>query len=319
MLKFLKVKNEVYLRAALLVIIAGFILAFQDSLVKFVSSETSFWQFQTIRSSYNLLLLIFISSFWFHPSILIPKNIPSVLFRSSFLIICMFCFFCAAPSLTFSQMATGLYTYPMFLVILAVLFLGEQLNIWRFLSLTSGVVGAVLILQPWDNNFTFLQLFPILAGFFYACNLVCVRKYCKDESPLALTATVAVCFLISGILGGQFVDLFTIGSTLKEEMPFIAVGWPEVSLFLFLIAGVASACNLSGNLCLVKAYQSAESSWLAPLDYLYLIFALVWGKILFDQLPNIFACFGILLIISSGVLVALQTVLLSNSPTLKLK
>ena len=57
-------------------------------------------------------------------------------------------------------------------------------------------------------------------------------------------------------------------------MPYIAIGWPELTTFAFFIAVIASFFNLTGNLCLVRAYQSSESSFLAPLDFLYLIFAI---------------------------------------------
>ncbi len=56
-------------------------------------------------------------------------NLPKVAFRTVFLILCMFCFFCAAPTLTFAQMAVGLYTYPIFVVIFAVFLLNENLLI----------------------------------------------------------------------------------------------------------------------------------------------------------------------------------------------
>ena len=47
-------------------------------------------------------------------------------------------------------------------------------------------------------------------------------------------------------------------------MPYIAIGWPELTTFAFFIAVIASFFNLTGNLCLVRAYQSSESSFLAP-------------------------------------------------------
>ena len=44
--------------------------------------------------------------------------------------------------------------------------------------------------------------------------------------------------------------------------------------------------NVVANLCLARAYQSAESSWLAPIDYSYLIFATFWGFVLFAEVPT---------------------------------
>ena len=91
----------------------GFLLAFQDSLVKYAAEWTSFWQFQTLRSIFNLFLLVIVPPlFGIKLSKLLPKNIIMVIFRTLFLVLCMFFFFCAAPKLTVAEMATGLYTYP---------------------------------------------------------------------------------------------------------------------------------------------------------------------------------------------------------------
>ncbi len=233
-------------------------------------------------------------------------NIPKVAFRTVFLILCMFCFFCAAPALTFAQMAVGLYTYPIFVVIFAAFLLNEKMNYLKISALFLGVLGAGLVLKPWAVDFSKFQMLPVFAGFFYACNLFVLRKYCSNESPLAMTFAVAIGFMISGLLGGYVVDNFILEDALKENMPFIGIGWPDLTSFTIAIVAVASLFNLSGNLCLVKAYQTSESSFLAPLDFLYLIFALFWGKIMFDTLPDLMGLLGIFLILSSGVVVAFQ-------------
>ena len=285
----------------------GFLLAFQDSLVKFAADGTSFWQFQTLRSGCNFLLLILVPLFLsIKLSVLKPMNIPKVAFRTVFLILCMFCFFCAAPTLTFAQMAVGLYTYPIFVVIFAIFLLKEKINYLKMSALFSGILGAGLVLKPWVADFSKLQMLPVLAGFFYACNLFVLRKYCANESPLAMTFAVAIGFMISGLLGGYVVDNFVVDEAFRENMPFIATGWPDLTSFAIFIAIVASLFNLSGNLCLVKAYQTSESSFLAPLDYLYLIFALFWGKVMFNTLPDLMGLLGIFFILLSGVTVAIQ-------------
>jgi drug/metabolite transporter (DMT)-like permease len=62
--------------------------------------------------------------------------------------------------------------------------------------------------------------------------------------------------------------------------------------------------NVTGNILLAKAYQTAESSWLAPIDYSYLIFAAIWGKLLFDVWPTYLNIIGISFIAVSGILIA---------------
>ena len=218
----------------------------------------------------------------------------------------MFFFFCAAPKLTVAEMATGLYTYPIFVVFFAFLFLKERINKLKSSALFFGIAGALFVLKPWSTNFSVLQIFPVLAGFFYACNLFVLRKYCSNESPLAMTFAVATGFILSGCLGIFFLDYFLLGQSIKVQFPYIAVGWPELTFFALFMAIIASFFNLSGNLCIVKAYQTSESSFLAPLDFLYLIFAIFWGKIIFNTLPDTLALFGMFLILISGIIVAIQ-------------
>ena len=294
-------------QAILLLMVGGLLLALQDALVKFMSETTSFWQFQTLRSFGNIVILSLIPFFMgLKFSVLVPKNLLMVAIRTSILLLCMFCFFSAAPTLSFAQMATGLYTYPIFVVIFGFVLLKEKFNYLKVIALFFGVSGASLVIKPWDSNFSLLQLLPVLAGFFYACNLIILRKFCYSESALAMNAAAAVGFFLSGIIGAVAVDTFTDDSLIKEFMPFIAVGWPEITVSVLIFAFVASIFNLSGNLCLVRAYQTSEGSWLAPLDFMYLVFALFWGKLIFNDFPDSISMVGIFFILLSGLTVALQ-------------
>ena len=51
-------------------------------------------------------------------------------------------------------------------------------------------------------------------------------------------------------------------------MPFVLIGWPELTLTVLVVCLISSILNLSGNMCMARAYQTADSSWLAPLDLL---------------------------------------------------
>ena len=62
--------------------------------------------------------------------------------------------------------------------------------------------------------------------------------------------------------------------------------------------------NLTGNICLSRAYQTADASWLAPMDFSYLIFAALWSRVIFDQWPTTQALIGMTLIGSAGIITA---------------
>ena len=281
-----------------------FALALQDSLVKLMSTQTSFWQFQTLRSVGNLSFTVILATAGGGIGLVLPRNWRPVYLRAAFLIVCMFCFFSGAPYLTVAQMAAGLYTYPLFISLLAGPVLGEKVGPWRIGALILGAIGASFILSPWRSDFSWIQVLPIISGFFYALNILTVRKACRNESPLALAFAVGIAFLVSGILGIVLLSAFPLSSEIRESMAFVAIGWPELTLLVAGFALFASVLNLTGNICLSRAYQTADASLLAPLDFSYLLFAAIWSRLIFDQWPTRQAIVGMILIGTAGIITA---------------
>lgn len=285
-----------------LLLIGVFVLSFQDSMVKYLSGDTSYWQFQTLRSLGNIAIAIMLAKMSGGLSLLRPRNAPAVYLRAGFLTITMFFFFAGAPYLSVAQMAAGLYTYPIFVTMFAAPVLGERIGVWRAGAVLLGAAGAAVVLSPWDAGFRAVQLLPLAAGFFYACNVLTLRRACRHESPLALALAVAVLMFASGLLGAVSLSTISVPAEIVQANPFLAVGWPELTLFVVGFALLASILNLAGNISLSRAYQTADASMLAPLDFIYLLYAAVWSKLLFDQWPSSEAIVGMVLIASAGAL-----------------
>ncbi len=292
------------LSALSLLLMGVFVLALQDSLVKLMSPQTSFWQFQTLRSLGNLGFIVILALMSGSLGLTLAKNWRPVYLRALLLTVCMFFFFAGAPYLSVAQMAAGLYTYPLFVSLLAGPVLGETVGPWRIGALLVGATGAAFVLSPWRDDFSAVQLLPIVAGFFYATNILTLRKACRRESPLALAFAVGIAFVISGSIGILLLSWFPPGAELRARMPFVAIGWPELTLTVALFALFASILNLTGNICLSRAYQTADASWLAPMDFSYLIFAALWGRVIFDEWPSQQALIGMALIGGAGVITA---------------
>ena len=212
--------------------------------------------------------------------LLLPRRFGPVYLRAVLMTVCMFCFFAGAPFLTLSQMAAGLYLYPLFITILAGPVLGERVGPWRIGALVLGACGAVLILAPWQDGFSPMQILPMMAGFFFALNVMLLRSVCRHENTLGMAFAVALMFLASGIAGSAGLDLLPVNEELRQSLPYVAIGWPSLTLTVFAFGMVTSVLNLTGTLLMSRAYQTAESSWLAPVDFSYLLMAAIWGKVL---------------------------------------
>ncbi len=292
------------LQALILLLTGVFVIALQDSLVKLMSAQTSFWQFQTLRSLGNLFFTLLLAAASGSLALMVPQNWRPACLRAAFLVVCMFCFFAGAPVLTVAQMAAGLYTYPLFVSLLAGPVLGEQVGPWRIGALLLGAVGAAFVLSPWQEGFSAWQLMPVIAGFLFACNVLTLRRGCRHESPLALATVVGIAYVLSGTAGILLLELLPLSPSTRAALPFIAVGWPQLTLMVGAFAVFASLLNLTGNICISRAYQTADASWLAPMDFSYLIFAALWSRAIFDQWPSRESVIGMLLIGAAGIITA---------------
>ena len=290
--------------AIVLLLAATFSLGFQDALMKLMSSQTSFWQIQTLRSVGNLGLLFMLATLSGGTGLLRAHNWRGVYLRACFLAVCMFLFFSGAPFLSVAQMAVGLYTYPLFVCLLAGPVLGEKIGCWRVTCIGIGAIGAALVLSPWKQSFTLVQLLPVVAGFFFACNILTLRSLCRHESTLALAFAAGLVFFGSGVIGMSVLTMAPLSADIQSAMPYVAIGWPALTKAVVAFAVLASVLNLTGNICMTRAYQTSDASLLAPLDFTYLIFAAFWGKVIFDDWPPVSTLFGMMLIISAGGVIA---------------
>jgi len=235
-----------------------------------------------------------------------PQKPLAVLARTGALMLTMTFFFSGSPFLTLAEMGAGLYTYPIFMTLLSVLFLGERIGPWRIGAILVAAAGAVLITRPGSQAFHIAQILPIFAGLTYAINATIVRRYCRQESPLTMAVWAGAGFLTVSLLGAVVIGALPITQAVRDTWPFLLTAWPTLGLGVLGLAFAAAICNVSGNILIVKAYQSAELSWLAPIDYTYLIFATFWGFVLFSDLPNLSTISGMALIALAGIVTALR-------------
>ena len=209
----------------------------------------------------------------------------------------------ALPFLPLAALAAGLFVYPLFIGLLSAIFLGEKVGPRRIFAILAGLSGTLLILKPGSDGFSYISLFPVAAGLCFAANILTIRRLCRAEAPLVLAYSVSVAYLIVGAIGLLGMTVVDSGR-LAAAWPYLFSGWRALDLWVLGIVFVCSSINSVSNIAMAKAYQSAEASWLAPFDYSYLVFATVWGFVLFNQRPDGVMVLGMAMIAASGVYLA---------------
>ncbi|MFD0978503.1 DMT family transporter [Tropicimonas aquimaris] len=185
------------------------------------------------------------------------------------------------------------YSAPLFVVPLAILFLGEKVGPVRIAAVAVGMVGVLIILAP-----RLTALSDVTA--MQAETLGAILALCG--AFLAATAQILIRKLVSTERPATIVFYFTVYSTLLSllTIPFGWV-WPEPrEAALLIMAGIAGGI---GQGMLTSAYRFGDASLVAPFDYSSMLLALLIGFFVFGELPTLFTLLGAALVVAAGILI----------------
>ena len=173
---------------------------------------------------------------------------------------------------------------PVLITLGAALFLGEKLGPRRVAGVLVALIGALIVIRPGVGVFQPAALLPLACALCYAGFALATRKVGQSEAPAtsliysALFGTVVSSALIPGIYAP------------------IAPG----DLWGFLLIGALGAL---AQVCLIRAFTLAEASVIAPFGYVGILFATLWGIVIFDEWPDGWTLLGALVIAGAGLYV----------------
>lgn len=194
-------------------------------------------------------------------------------------------FYTALADLELATVSALGQTNAIFIVLIAVIFYGEKVGAWRWSAVIIGFGGAVWIMQPGSNMFTWTAALPIGAAFCYAASMVTLRSFDVSISS-------AIIYLYSSVAAALGAILLATGTT-----DFSPIQSMSDALLIFSM----SLCGGFGVVFLMYAFRQAPASVLAPFSYFGILTAFGLGWIFFDELPLDKLFPGVILIILSGL------------------
>ena len=277
-------------------------MAFADAMVKLVSANFSLWQVFLARSlvAVPIMVVLLLAS-----GVGLKSRAPMwTLVRSLLLVLTWIAFYASLPVLSLSVAAVAVYTNPIMIVLLSALLIGEAVTGRQWGGVLLGFFGAIAILRPGTDAFSWFTLLPLLAAAFYALAMVLTRSKCREEPSLTLGLALHIAFLITGLIVTAALALMNLGSDTQATFPFLLGDWTPMGLRewgLMALLGVLSAAYFVG---VARAYQVAPPSIIATFDYGYLVSAVLWGFVFFSEKPDVLTICGMILITAAGLLVA---------------
>jgi drug/metabolite transporter (DMT)-like permease len=204
--------------------------------------------------------------------------------RSAFLMTTTWLFNAGIIFVPLTTATTIMYLTPIVTTVLSVFLLHEAVGIRRWIGITVGFCGAIIVVQPWNigsSTFNSGVLFLLAAAVTNASYQIATRSVRQDDPRTSLLFTAAVGALATSLL-----------------LPF-NWAWPDITGWLLLVgSGFAGAL---GHFCIIRAFRAAPASVIAPFSYSSLIWATLFGYVIWGDLPDRYVIMGATLIVASGL------------------
>lgn len=255
-----------------------------DILVKYLSSNLNFFQVVFFRFLFGAIIMLPIA-FFANPADLKSKRLSLHFARGLILFLAMslWCYALVIVPITTATLMT--FTIPLFVLILAPIFLGEKVKAVLWVATIIGFIGSLISLDVTSIEFNVGALGLLLASLLFASLDIVNKKFVTKESMSSMLFYSAA---------------FT---ALLAALPAYLYWQPILVTDLALLV----ALGVGGNLilyCLLKAFRYVAASAVAPYRYLELLFSAVGGFLVFSELPTQAVLVGACFIIPATMIVA---------------
>lgn len=193
-----------------------------------------------------------------------------------------FLFFTSLRYLPLADAFAIAFASPLFVTALSVPILGEHVGMRRWAAVLVGFVGVLTIVQPGADSFRMAGLLPLGAALFHAVVMLLGRKMSRSMTTSAI--------MLWSSLGAVLVTLAFMPSQWRTPT------WPDLGIFVVMgIVGTA------GMALITQGYRFAPAAVIAPFDYSSLLWAILFGWILWQEIPDPHVWAGAAILIGCGL------------------
>jgi drug/metabolite transporter (DMT)-like permease len=176
------------------------------------------------------------------------------------------------------------YAAPLFITVLSIFLLSEKVGIFRWLAVLIGFIGVIIIAEPGFKGMNYLYFLPLIFCIGMAFVTITIRKLSTTE-PIWL---ISIFFTITISIAG---------------LTTIPMGWIMPDFHDFILLTLIGITGGSANLFLTQSYKLSEVSLVAPLKYLALIFAIIFGYLIWNEVPTVKTLIGSFLVILASLII----------------
>lgn len=210
--------------------------------------------------------------------------------RGFFGAVAMVLFFYTIATIPLGEAVVLNKTSPFFVTILAYYLMKETINLRTFFALLIGFLGVIFIMKPFGIEISFEHILGVLGGFFAAAAYATIKKI-KDIYDARV---IMLSFMGVGLLIPLFLALFT---------PLVTIHF-YFEPMIWVLIGLMAVISTTSQWFLTRAYSISKASIIGVVSYANIPFAIGFGVMLGDAVPDLVSLTGIVLIVFGGIVVS---------------
>ncbi len=289
------------LAGILMVVAALFLFALQDVVIKSFAERYSVLQIVFVRGAVALVPMLAVALIANRGRLAVARPGP-LLLRGLFGFCSYLGYYMAIAALPLAEVVTIVFTAPVFATVLSALLLGEVVGARRWAAVGVGFAAAALVAGPAGSLAALGVALALAAALTYAAQSLMTR-YIGDAAPPSLISFYGMLVFVAGSVCASLV-VWLLPATLVTDDPSLAFllrawVWPAPGdLALMIALGINAA---AGFFLLAKAYHVAPVSSVAPFEYTFVLWAVLFGYLFWAEVPAANTVAGLTLLIGSSL------------------
>jgi drug/metabolite transporter (DMT)-like permease len=275
-------------RGAILVSVGSFVLVVMALVVKVLSARIPAMEILFFRSLFGFLFIL--PLFARNPlEPLQTRRFGMHLVRGLMGTGGNICFFWTLTHLLLADAMALQFSRPLFMIPLAVLFLGEFVGMRRAAITLAGFLGIVIYARPFTEGFEPGVFVGAAGALFGALVVICIKRLSTTESTRVIMFYYAFWTAAFSAIPALFV--------------WVTPNWQDFALLL-----VIAALGMAGQGMITQGWTLGDATALVPLDYGRIVYSAFFGYVLFGELPGAFSLAGMALIVAASLYLVLGEV-----------
>ncbi len=279
-------------------LLSALISALNGAVAKILGDDMSALEIVFFRNLIGVMLILLMLRHT--PATLPGGKLHLLLLRGLFGFSAMILFFYTITVIPLGEAITLNKTSPLFVSVLAFFLMKEHLSRYGIAALIIGFAGVLFITKPDGLSMGYAHFLGLLGGFFAACAYATI----KTIRHIYDTRVIVLSFMGIGTLIPLLLFALAPAVDAPEALSFLfpRFVWPDAAKLWTLIAVMALISTLSQWL-LTKAYSLSKAGIVGAVSYTNIPFAVGFGVMLGDTVPDLYVWLGIIMIIAAGLLI----------------